>query len=228
MDLDVPRKLFLIGLPVLLLASTALAFTALAFATQAWQLGRDLGYVLGFAFYDLAWCILAPLLLLGGKGFLGLFSERVPLFSKENWLPATLLVITTVVAAVMYWDNIANIASTPVALILIGIPVTIINSTCEEILWRGMYARAFPNRLFLGFIYPSIGFALWHISPQLVMPSEGGMLPFVVSTFFLGLVYGWAAYRTGSARWTALSHSLNGILTFGAPLSTTILALVSP
>jgi membrane protease YdiL (CAAX protease family) len=223
MDPDASRKAFLISLPVLLLASTALVFTALS----RW-LGRNLGYVLGFAFYDLVWCILVPLLLLGRKGFVGLFSERVPLFSKANWLPATLLVITTVVAVVMYRDTIANIASTPVALILIGIPVTIINSTCEEILWRGVYARAFPNRFFLGLIYPSIGFALWHISPQLVMPSEGSMLLFVVSTFFLGLVYGLAAYRTGSARWTALSHSLNGILTLGVPLSTAILTLVSP
>jgi membrane protease YdiL (CAAX protease family) len=223
MDLDASRKHFLIGLPVLLLASTALVFTTLA----RW-LGKDLGYVLGFAFYDLVWCILVPLLLLGRKGFVGLFSERVHLFSKGNWLPATLLVITTVVAAVMYRDNIANITGTPLALILVGIPVTAVNSTCEEILWRGVYARAFPNRLFLGLIYPTIGFAAWHISPQLVMPSEGGMLPFVVSTFFLGLVYGWAAYRTGSARWTALSHSLNGILTLGVPLSTTILTLVSP
>ena len=222
-ELDVPRRLFLIGLPVLLLASTALAFTVLA-----WWLGRDLGYVLGFAFYDLVWCILVPLILLGKKGFLSLFSERTPLFSKANWLPAALLVITTVVAVAMYWDTIANIASTPVALILVGIPVTVINSTCEEILWRGVYARAFPNRPFLGLIYPSIGFALWHISPQLVMPAEGSVFPFVISTFFLGLVYGWAAYRTGSARWTALSHSLNGILTLGVPLSTAILALVSP
>jgi membrane protease YdiL (CAAX protease family) len=221
MDLDASRKHFLIGLPALLLASTALVFTTLA----RW-LGKNLGYVLGFAFYDLVWCILVPLLLLGRKGFLGLFSERVPLFSKKNWLPATLLVITTIVAVAMYWDNITNIGSTPIALILVGILVTTVNSTCEEILWRGVYARAFPNRLPLGFIYPAIGFAIWHLSPQLVMPSEGGMLSFVVSTFFLGLVYGLAAYRTGSVRWTALSHSLNGILTLGVPLSTAILALV--
>jgi hypothetical protein len=34
----------------------------------------------------------------------------------------------------------------------------------------------------------------------------------VLSTFFLGLAYGFIAYRTGSARWTAISHSLNSIL----------------
>ena len=190
--------------------------------------GKRSGIRTRLCLYDLVWCILVPLIILGKKGFLALFSERKPLFSRENWLPAALLVTTTVVAAVMYWDTIANIGSTPVALILVGVPVTIVNSTGEEILWRGVYARAFPNRPFLGLIYPSIGFALWHISPQLVMPAEGSVFPFVISTFFLGLVYGWAAYRTGSARWTALSHSLNGILTLGVPLSTTILALVSP
>jgi membrane protease YdiL (CAAX protease family) len=48
----------------------------------------------------------------------------------------------------------------------------------------------------------------------------------VLSTFALGLAYGWVAYKTGSARWTALSHSLAGLLAFGEPLSTSIVTLV--
>lgn len=110
----------------------------------------------------------------------------------------------------MYWDNLVHLANIPVALILIGIPATIFNSTCEELLWRGLYARGFPNRRFLGWSYPALGFAVWHLSPELVIPSGGGQIELVVQAFFLGLAYGWVAYRTGSVRWTALSHSLNG------------------
>jgi membrane protease YdiL (CAAX protease family) len=47
----------------------------------------------------------------------------------------------------------------------------------------------------------------------------------VISTFFLGLSYGFIAYRTGSAKWTALSHSLNGILALSGMLAATILKL---
>jgi membrane protease YdiL (CAAX protease family) len=78
----------------------------------------------------------------------------------------------------------------------------------------------------LGLVYPALGFALWHLSPQLVFPAENGLSAFVLSTFALGLCYGWTAYRTGSIKRTALSHSLNGILAFGMPVSTSILRLI--
>jgi len=68
---------------------------------------------------------------------------------------------------------IPNFATTPIMIITIGIPVAIINGTYEEILWRGLYVKIFPNKVMLGLIYPTIGFAIWHISPQLVFPSEG-------------------------------------------------------
>ena len=110
-----------------------------------------------------------------------------------------------------------------------GIPVAIINGTCEEILWRGLYIKNFPNKVMLGLIYPSIGFAIWHLSPQLVFPSEGGIigvLIFIISTFFLGFCYGWVSYKTKSIKWNALSHSLNSILAFGIPISSSLVTLI--
>jgi membrane protease YdiL (CAAX protease family) len=89
--------------------------------------------------------------------------------------------------------------------------------------------KSFPNKILLGLIYPTIGFALWHISPQIVISSEGGItgvLIFIVSTFFLGLCYGLVSYKTKSIIWNAISHSLNGILAFGIPISTTVFTLI--
>lgn len=220
MNLTVPKKYFLLSLPVLLILSTALVFVLLS----QW-LGNELGYVLGFLFYWIVWCVIVPLIFLGKNGFFSLFREETPLFKKENWLPITLLFSTTVGAIVMYF--IPNIANTPILLIIISIPVAIINGTCEEILWRGLYTKAFPNKTMLGLIYPTIGFAFWHISPQLIFPSEGGMFTFAGSTFFLGLCYGWVAYRTGSIKWNALSHSLNGIFAFGGAVAPSIFKLIS-
>ena len=221
MDLTPSKKYFLISLPLLLLLSTALVFTSLA----RW-LGKEWGYLLGFAFYDLLWCIAVPLLLLGKDGFLSPFREERPLFRRENWLPVLLVTVPIVVS--FFSNFIPNVASTPLLVIMIGIPAATINGTCEEMLWLGLYVKAFPNKVILGLLYPAIGFALWHFSPHLIFPAEGNIFVFVIFTLILGLSYGWAAYRTGSIRWTALSHSLIGILAFGVPLSTAILGLVSP
>ncbi len=205
MNQTVPNKYFLLLLPFLLLLSTALIFISFS-----QLLGKELGYVLGFTFYWGIWCIIVPLLLLGKDGFFSLFREEIPLFRKENWLPVSLLAATSVGALFMYF--IPNIATTPTVVIIIGIPVAIINGTCEEILWRGLYVTRFPNKVMLGLIYPSIGFAIWHISPQLVFPSEGGIITvmiFIISTFFLGFCYGWVSYKTRSIKWNALSHVIN-------------------
>ena len=54
-----------------------------------------------------------------------------------------------------------------------------------------------------------------------------GILPFALSTLFLGLGYGWIAYRTGSVRWVAFSHGLGGILSLGGLIAPSILALLA-
>jgi membrane protease YdiL (CAAX protease family) len=221
MDLTPSKRYFLISLPLLLLLSTAFVFTTLA----RW-LGKEWGYLLGFAFYDLLWCITVPLVLLGKGGFFSLFGEERALFRKENWLPILLVTLPVVVS--LFSTFIPNVARTTLLVIMIGIPAATINGTCEEILWRGLYVKAFPNKVMLGLIYPAIGFALWHFSPQLLLPAEGNILVFVIFTLILGLSYGWTAYKTGSIRWTALSHSLIGILAVGMPISNVIVALISP
>lgn len=216
------KKGILLGLPLILLLSTALVFISLS----QW-LGKELGYVLGFTFYWVMWCLIVPLILLGKDGFFSLFRKENPLFRKENWLPISLLIATTIGAFFMFF--IPNVAITPIPIIIIGIPVAIINGTFEEILWRGLYVKTFPNKVILGLIYPSIGFAIWHISPQLVFPSEGGIIGimiFIISTFFLGFCYGWVSYKTSSIKWNALSHSINSILAFGIPISTSIFTLI--
>jgi membrane protease YdiL (CAAX protease family) len=119
----------------------------------------------------------------------------------------------------------SRLLAAPVKLLIIAVPVAIINGICEELLWRGLYVKSFQGNLALGVIYPSIGFALWHISPQLVIPAETGIWPFVLSTFFLGISYAWISYRTMSIKWNAISHSIGGILDFGGAIAPSVVAL---
>ncbi len=215
------RKTFLYVSPILLLLSTALVFWG-----GAQLFGKAWGYVIGFFFYNGFWCILIPLLLLGKGQFCSLFSETNPLFQKKHWWVIALLFSTTVGALGMFSAH--DLANTPLALVIIAIPVAIATGTCEEILWRGVYVKTFPAKPFWGLVYPALGFAIWHLSPQLVYPAAmpGGMFAFAGLTFFLGLCYGLVAYKNGSCKWTAISHSLNGILDIGGALAPAIYTIL--
>lgn len=207
----------LFGLPFLLLPVMVGIFTIFS----RW-LGAEAGYLLGFGFYWLFWCLLVPRWLLGKAEFAVILHDRASLFSRTNWLAAFLWLAVTLIAVLMYAEEFIR---APLTLILLAMPLATLNSFCEEILWRGLYVRRFPRNPWLGILYPSLGFALWHLAPQVTFPAEN-VLGFVLSTFFLALPYGYIAYRTGSAKWTAISHSLSGILALGGYLAPSVLVLI--
>ena len=207
---------FLLVLPFGLIFSTTIVFTFLSK-----RLGKDASYLLGFIFYWIIWCVVVPLLYLGKDGFLSLFVDETPLLSRPNWLAAVLWAFITLVSLIMYGKSFIQ---APLTLILIAIPMATINGVCEELLWRGLYVRAFPDNFWLAILFPAIGFALWHLVPLQIF-SDGNKFQFILSTFFLGLAYGFIAYKTGSAKWTAISHSFNGILALSGYLAPSIVTL---
>ena len=200
----------------------ALFFSAwLVFQGAAQWAGKEAGYLLGFLFYWLFWCLLVPGLAFRKVGIGNLLKDQKRLFSRENWLAALLWIAVAAGAIAMYGQGFFQ---APLTLILLAIPVATLNGLCEELLWRGLYVRAFPNNPWLGGVYPAVGFALWHFAPQTIYPAEN-QLGFTLSTLFLGLVYGFISYRTGSAKWAAVSHSLSGILALNGMIGPSILAL---
>lgn len=217
-----PRvRIFLLVLPAVLVLSTAFVFASLSQA-----LGKPAGYVGGFAFYLGFWCLLVPGLLLGRGQFFSVFQESAPLFRKQNAWLILLLLSTTAGALGMLSGH--DLARTPLSFVLIALPTALFAGVCEEILWRGLYVKAFPQDVRLGLLVPTLGFALWHLAPQLVYPAQmpGGSFAFAGLTFFLGLCYGVVAYRTGSCKWTALSHGLNGMLDLGGALAPALYTLI--
>ena len=206
----------LVLLPFILIFVTTLVFRS----STKW-LGQEQGYLLGFLFYWTVWCLLIPLAFLGKDGFLSLFVDKTLLLSGPNWLAAVTFALTILVALALYSKNFVH---APWILILIAIPAATVNGICEELLWRGLYVHAFPDNFWMAILFPAIGFALWHLVPLQIF-SNGSKFTFVLSTFFLGLAYGFVAYKTGSARWTAISHSLNGILALSGMLAPSILTL---
>ncbi len=205
-------------LPLFLLFSASIVFQ---FAAS--QLGKGAGYLTGFLFYWLFWCLLIPGLVFRKTGLRSLLKSEIALFSRKNWLAALLWAIAILVPLWMYWQNFLH---APPELILLAIPLATANGFCEEMLWRGLYVRAFIGNPWLTIIYPSLGFALWHLAPQNIFPSEN-RAGFVLMTLALGLTYGYIAHATRSAKWTAIAHSLSGILALSGMLAPSLLELFS-
>jgi uncharacterized protein len=148
--------------------------------------------------------------------------DKSPLLSRPNWLVAGLWAFITLVSILIYGKDFLRASPT---LILLAIPVAMINGIGEEILWRGLYVRMFPDNFLLAILYPSIGFAFWHLVPLSIF-SDGNKWKFILSTFFLGLAYGFIAYKTGSVAWTAISHSINGILALSGAIAPSIIKIL--
>ena len=71
-----------------------------------------------------------------------------------------------------------------------------VNALAEELLWRGVFLHQFPDDLIRGAVWPLAGFSIWHLAPQIVLPSRMGRWRFVLGAAVVG------ATSTASAWWS--------------------------
>ena len=207
MEMSTHRKALFVALPLGLVFSSALVFHV---ATGC--LGRHAGFLCGMSFYWVGWCIGVPTLVRRRSAF-GLLASKRPLLVAGNWW-LVLLYASTLIAPLFIYDTVHGLGLRPALLIALAVPLAIINGVCEELFWRGLFVETFPESVMWSVVVPAILFALWHFAPQLAMP-QASPVRFVLSTLPLGLVYGVVAFRTRSAKWCAVGHSISGILAFG-------------
>ena len=210
------KKTILLILPIILITSTAMVFH---FATQFSS--SELGYLIGFLFYWLFWCLLVPFLL-ERQNFKNLFKDKYVLFQKKNWWLILLLTSTIIAPIFMYF--LPSLSSTPLPIIILAIPLALIHAFFEETFWRGLYTANFPNNFFFSVLFPTLFFSLWHFSPQFAIPTAHP-INFIISTLPLGLIYALVAYVTKSAKWSIIAHGISGILAFSGLLASSVYAL---
>jgi membrane protease YdiL (CAAX protease family) len=193
---------------ILLVAPPILVITT--YFTYKWlaaRLGPERGYLGGFLFYWIVWCFLLSLLTVGPEGLREMFKAPNPQFGEPAWL-GLILLLGPVVASFFVTMFPARVKAATFAILVVSALFAIVNGTMEEVLWRGTYITAFHGNWLWGYLYPSVWFGLWHISPQVLFPSEGGALRFALMAIFLGLAFGWVAMKTGSIRWPVVAHIL--------------------
>jgi membrane protease YdiL (CAAX protease family) len=204
------KQYALILTPPVLLVTTFILFYYLSSTIT-----KEKAYLFGFIFYWLVWCFLLPIFIVGKEGLKEMFSTPNPLFGQPAWLGIILLIGPPLLLFVTTFPS--SIRGATLAFVVISAMYAVVNGTFEEILWRGTYIIAFDGHLIWGYLYPSIWFGLWHLSPQVV---EAGTVTretvaFALISIILGLTWGWVARTSGSIKFTALAHML---LNFSAPV----------
>jgi hypothetical protein len=198
------QQIVLLLTPPLLLATTYGVYRLLVP-----RLGRRGGYLAGFLFYWLGWCLILPLALLGPQGIRDLFRVDLPGLGQPWWLALSFLVIPLLLGFGYAFPRALR-AKPGWRSVVISVAIALVNGILEEVLWRGAYVSLFPDQWLLAVLYPAVGFGVWHFSPQSVFPNRapGGNLSLVLVAAILGLLWGWVAYASGSIGWTVASHVL--------------------
>lgn len=205
-----PRQLALLAAPPLVLASMLGTYRGLS---QRW--GSVRGYFAAFIVYWLGWCLLFPLGLLGPRRLRRALATPAEPLGRPPLLGAVLLVGPPLGSALTGFRARAPRATLPI--LLTSAAFALVNGAAEEVLWHGTYLAEFPRHPVAGYLYPSLGFGAWHLAPQSVRPSHmpGGRWAFAATAVFMGITYGWVARRTGSIRWTIVSHMLTDFFGLG-------------
>jgi membrane protease YdiL (CAAX protease family) len=206
------QQIALLLAPWVLLGTTYLCYGALKR-----RLAAPTAYLGGFLFYWVAWCIVLPLVVLGPRRLAGLFRPCASPLGHPWWLGVFCLVGPPLFSFATVFPGALRRANPKVW--LASAAAAIVNGTLEEVLWRGTYIALFPDDFWLGQLYATVGFAVWHFSPQSVYPyrGPGGQVGLVVAVGFLGLLWAWVANNTGVILWTAISHILIDLSALGWP-----------
>jgi membrane protease YdiL (CAAX protease family) len=165
------------------------------------RLPAPTAYNVGFAAYWLGWCTAFPLWVLGPRRAWELLrsADRRP-----SWEEKALMALP--VAGAIGTALLPNRAAidAPVAAVMVG--TAALNATGEELLWRGVFLDQFAGDPVRGAAWPLVGFALWHLAPQRVLPASVGRWPFVAGAALVGAGSTVTAWRTRGLRHVLAWH----------------------
>jgi uncharacterized protein len=202
--------IILLVLPLVLIPTMVWVFRACVS-----RFGLRLGYFVGFCVYWFFWCLSVPWSTLGTDIF-GVFRPAPRPFGSSAALGMLALAAPLSLGFGYAFPKAIRRADTVV--VVLSAVIAAVNAPLEELLWRGAYLRVFPDDWLLGYVYPSIGFAVWHVAPLSVVPNRapGGTWAFVAVSGLVGAMWGWVARTSGSILWTTAAHVLFDFSGLGA------------
>ena len=189
------RRTAVLAAPALVPASMAALFGLLSR-----RLAPRTSYNIGFAVYWLGWCIAFPVWLLGPRTAARLLTGG----RRPSIAEAALLLLPVAGAVVTQLIPNRRAVTGPVGAMMICTGA--LNAVAEELLWRGVFVHEFPDDLVRGAAWPLAGFSIWHLAPQIVLPSRMGRWQFVLGAALVGSASTFSAWRSKGLRNCLLPH----------------------
>ena len=195
------RRAVALAVPAAVPAGMALVFPALVRL-----LGPRRGFSAAFAVY---WSLNLglALALLGPRRAACLLARR-PVESSSPLLAALLLTAPPLAAAAHAVALRLDDPDAPSVAVSAG--VAGLNAVSEELLWRGLPAELFPDDALRGWLWPALGFTLWHAAPLWASPQPRRVRLFVGAAV-MGLGFGRLTWRSRSLRGTVAAHALTDL-----------------
>jgi len=186
------QKIAIFALPVLAIFMYAI------FQLAAIIFGRELAWYIGFFIYWPIGCLSFPLWIVGRKNFRKLF--RYQKLNKQSlFLLISPFIIALIGRFIMEYYQVNIWARFVLVLYAFA------NGSLEEILWRGVYIKLFPDKKLWGIVWPTLWFSIWHYAPGSVSTSFNPFILMAGAGVF-GFCWSWLAMKTKTIRWSMISH----------------------
>ena len=169
-------------------------------------LEETIGWYLGLVTYWIIWGAVFPFVIIGKE------SIKAIIRPQKLRLKVILLVLFPVLMASLYRFIPGMGYQKPnLWILLLLLSTTVGNGFFEEVLWRGVYMKLFPDNIVFRIIWPSIWFALWHYVPGSVH-SDGNVIGLMIGSGLFGFYLSFLAKQTDTVWWCIVAHILSGIV----------------
>lgn len=197
------KQLLAIIAPIVLVAVMVPVFRYLSkLFSENWRIG----WFLGLLFYWILWGGLFSYLMLGKSNLLELIQPQ------RLTVEIGLLVLVPLVGAGLYRFVPGMDYQKPALWIFVLLISTNFgNGFFEELLWRGVYLKLFPESLLWGWIWPCLWFGLWHYAPGSIAPGRNP-LGLMIGSGIMGFYLAFLARHTCTIWWTIIAHTIGGFI----------------
>ena len=165
-----------------------------------------IAWYIGLVIYWLVWGTAFPLLIIGKESIRTLVQPKKP--DKQVLLLVAIPVVLALVVRLFIPGMGYEKESVWIFLLLLSTPFG--NGFFEEVLWRGVYLKLFPNSILCRMIWPSFWFAIWHYVPGSV--TGGNVAGLMIGAGVMGLYLSYLAKRRNTIWWPIVAHCLGGII----------------
>ncbi len=196
------KQVIAIIFPLILIALMYPVFQLLSSAFN----GSVIGWYLGLVTYWIIWGAVFPLWIIGMKDLRPIIRPQ-----RLNIKVSVLISIPLILALLYKFITGMDYGKLSFWILILYISTSFGNGFFEEVLWRGVYMKLFPDNILFRIVWPSIWFALWHYAPGSVSPNAN-VLGLIIGSGMFGFYLSFLAKKTGTIWWSIITHILGGII----------------